>query len=205
MGAQILKLVDTCFAFPHPLHKLFNRHTVKVSYRTTPNMKQIISAHNRKLLRKLVKNTSKPCTCTKKACPVEGNCQQKEIVYQATVSHKSPETGQEIKETYIGLTATTFYERHKNHESNFKLRSHETKSELSKYMWKLKDKNIICKIEWKIVDRAPKFTPVSKTCKLCTLERFYLLCKKESYTLNKNKEFGDECLHKRFLKLSTAK
>ena len=72
-------------------------------------------------------------------------------------------------------------------------------------MWKLKDKNIVCKIEWKIVDRAPKFTPISQTFKLCTLERFYLLCKKESYTLNKNKEFGDECLHKRFLKLSTAK
>ena len=99
VGAQILKLVDSCFKYPHPLHKLFNRHTVKVSYRTTPNMKQIISAHNRKLLRKLVKTTSKPCTCTKKACPVEGNCQQKEIVYQAAVSHKSPETGQEIKET----------------------------------------------------------------------------------------------------------
>ena len=168
-------------------------------------MKQIISAHNRRLLRKFVKTPQKSCTCKKETCPVEGQCKQTETVYQATVSHTSPETGQEVKETYIGLAATTFYERHQNHKTTFKLRSHETKSELSKYFWKLKDQNIVCKIDWKIIDRAPKFTPISKTCKLCTLERFYLLCKKESYTLNKNKEFGDECLHKRFLKLSTAK
>ena len=113
--------------------------------------------------------------------------------------------GIEVSQKYVGLAATTFYRRHQNHKTTFKLRSHETKSELSKHIWQLKDKDIKFDLSWKIMDRAPKFTPTSKTCKLCTLERYYLICKKESYSLNKNIEFGDECMHKRFLRLSTVK
>ena len=51
VGAQILKLVDSCFSKTNPLHKIFNRHTVKVSYRTTPNIQQIITGHNKKTFR----------------------------------------------------------------------------------------------------------------------------------------------------------
>ena len=168
IGAQILKLVDSCFQAPHPLHKLFNRHTVKVSYRTTQNMQQIISAHNRKLLNNQTDKQEKACTCRASVCPVQGRCQEEEVIYQATVKHQSPDTGQEIKETYIGLAATSFYKRHQNHKSTFNLRTHETKSELSKHIWYLKDKNIHYELNWKIIDRAKKFTPISKICKLCT-------------------------------------
>ena len=70
--------------------------------------------------------------------------------HQVTVKHISSETGSEVKETYIGLASTTFYERHKNHKTSFKLRTHETKSELSKYIWQLKDKNTKYEISWKI-------------------------------------------------------
>ena len=150
-------------------------------------------------------NVDKKCTCRKNACPVEGKCKQEGTIYQAQVKHVDPISGTEVKETYIGLAATTFYERHQNHQSTFRLRSHETKSELSKHLWQLKDKGIVYDLSWKIIDRAKKFTPASNSCNLCTLERFYLICKKDFYTLNKNLEFGDECLHKRFLKLSTVK
>ena len=36
----------------HPLNKIDNRNTVKMSYRTTPNFKKIIAAHNSKILNK---------------------------------------------------------------------------------------------------------------------------------------------------------
>ena len=49
VGAQILKLVDDCFPKTNPLYKIFIRHTVKVTYRTTPKMQQLITAHNKKL------------------------------------------------------------------------------------------------------------------------------------------------------------
>ena len=136
---------------------------------------------------------------------MEGKCKQEGTIYQALVKYEDPETGTVVKDSYIGLAATSFYERHQNHQTSFKHRIHETKSELSKHLWQLKDKGISYDLSWNIIDRAKKFTPTSKSCNLCTLERFYLLCRKDFYTLNKNLEFGDECLHKRFLKLSTVK
>ena len=205
VGAQFLKLLDSCFLPNNPLYKIFNRHTVKISYRTTPNIQQIIVAHNRKILNSKKDKQEDACTCRANSCPVQGKCKQEGTIYQATVKHISPETRQEVIQTYVGLAATTFYKRHQNHKTTLKLRDHETKSELSKHIWQLKDKKISYDLSWKIMDRAMKFTPISKTCKLCTLERYYLICRKESYSLNKNIEFGDECLHKRFLRLSTVK
>ena len=49
VGAKFFKLLDTHFPQHSPLHKVINRNTVKMSYRTTPNFKQIIVAHNAKI------------------------------------------------------------------------------------------------------------------------------------------------------------
>ena len=49
IGAKFLRLIDTCFPHGHPLRKIINRNTVKVAYRTMPNMKQIPSMHNSKV------------------------------------------------------------------------------------------------------------------------------------------------------------
>ena len=38
IGAKFLNLVDTCFPPTNPLHKIFNRNTLKVSYSCIPNM-----------------------------------------------------------------------------------------------------------------------------------------------------------------------
>ena len=103
------------------------------------------------------------------------------------------------------MAATTFYKRHQNHKTTFNNRDYSTKSELAKHIWKLKDLGLKFKLSWKIIDRARKFSPISKTFNLCTLERFYLVFRKDLYSPNKNNEFADECLHKRFLKLSTSK
>jgi hypothetical protein len=205
VGTKILNLVKESCPPTNPLQKIFNKNTIKISYRTTPNISQIISAHNRKLLQKLSPTEVEPCTCRAQSCPVEGKCKQEETIYQATVTHKNPTTGNQETHTYIGLAATSFYKRHQNHKTSFKDKNHRTKSELSKHIWQLNDKNIVYKVSWKIIDRAKKFSPVSKICKLCTLERFYLICRTDLHTLNKNKEFGDECLHKRFLKLAKVK
>ena len=50
VGAQFLKILDTTIPRGHVLHKLFNRHTVKVSYRTLGNLAKTISTHNSKVL-----------------------------------------------------------------------------------------------------------------------------------------------------------
>ena len=87
LGAKFLRLVDQCFDKNNLLRKIFNRNTIKISYRCTPNLGQFISGHNAKVL----KETGNPaversCSCRQGvSCPLDGRCLQKNLVYQATV------------------------------------------------------------------------------------------------------------------------
>ena len=114
VGANFLKLIDKHFPKSNPLSKIINRKTVKVSYRTTANMKNILAAKNKKLLRgadksKVVKN----CNCTKEECPLQGRCLLDNIVYQAKV-----ETARDTQ-TYVGLSSTTFKLRYDSLKMSF--------------------------------------------------------------------------------------
>ena len=51
VGKEFLKLVDRSFPPDNPLHKLFNRQTVKLGYKCMPNMKTEVSRHNSKVLK----------------------------------------------------------------------------------------------------------------------------------------------------------
>ena len=44
LGRKFLHVVDKVFPKNHPLHKIFNRHTLKLSYSCMPNMKSVISS-----------------------------------------------------------------------------------------------------------------------------------------------------------------
>ena len=50
VGSKFLQLVAKHFPKENPLHKIFNKNSVKTSYRCTPNLGRKISAHNRKIL-----------------------------------------------------------------------------------------------------------------------------------------------------------
>ena len=132
-------------------------------------------------------------------------CHLESVVYQATVTHTNKESRKEENETYIGMTGTTFKERYATHRSSFKLEHKISETELSKYIWSLKKQNIIYKVRWKILDRARTYSPVSKICQLCTLERYYLIRRTDLWSLNSNTEFGFHCKHKRFKLLSHLK
>ena len=47
VGQSFLKIIDEEFPADHPLHKIFNRNTVKISYSCMPNIKQTIAGHNK--------------------------------------------------------------------------------------------------------------------------------------------------------------
>ena len=61
VAKEVLKLISKHFPKGSELGKLFNRSTVKVSYCTTRNIAQHISAHNKKILAE--KKNPKPKTC----------------------------------------------------------------------------------------------------------------------------------------------
>ena len=50
IGKQFLDLVDKHFPSHHKLRPIFNRNSIKVSYSCMPNVKSIISGHNKKVL-----------------------------------------------------------------------------------------------------------------------------------------------------------
>ena len=198
VGDKFFNLISKHFPKENPLSKIFNRNTIKMSYRTTPNIKKVISAHNKKILTGA--DTKLPCNCQKsKVCPFDrnGDCRLDCLVYQATVI---PDDKALPSETYIGM-AKDFKKRFRNHGTSFRDRDYETDSELSKYIWTLNDRNIKYKINWKVIDRAPIYSPVTRVCGLCTLEKFYILFRPDLGSLNKHHEVYKGCKHKKFLLL----
>ena len=59
IGKKFLEIVDRCFPPGHVLRPYFNRHTVKLSYRTLSNMYTKISVHNHKVT-KAYNDANKP-------------------------------------------------------------------------------------------------------------------------------------------------
>ena len=88
VGKIFLQLMDKHFPPGNPLHQIFNRNKVKMSYRCTANLSRKISGHNSKILNSNNNNNQAPpkeCNCRKKdECPVQGKCLQEGVVYQAT-------------------------------------------------------------------------------------------------------------------------
>ena len=131
VGHYVLKLLDKHFPRQHKLHKIFNKNTVKVSYSCTKNIKSIINSHNKKVLHqnRPYPNEQK-CNCIKnEVCPLNGNCQVENIVYEATITCNEQTYGKNI---YIGIAETTFKKRYRNHKRSLNLAAYKNDTELSK-------------------------------------------------------------------------
>ena len=73
-------------------------------------------------------------------CSMDGKWNDQNMIYQAEVS-----TSTSIL-TYIGLCDTYFKLGNRNHVCSFTNERYEHATELSKYVWGLKDKNILYNI-----------------------------------------------------------
>lgn len=192
VGKTFLKLVNSEFPIDNPLHKIFNSNTVKVSYSCMGNIKNIIDGHNKAIISKTESPVQAGCNCRKKEeCPMKGQCQARNIIYQATVKTDNSNSD----ETYIGLTENTFKTRFGNHKASFNHASKQSSTELSKHIWDLKNNNIDFKIEWKIIKHANPYNNSTGKCNLCNLEKYYITCKPEMASLNKRNELISTCRH----------
>ena len=131
VGGRFLQLNDKHFPPINPLHKIFNRNTMKIRYSCMPNVKNVISRHNRKILgRSEATKPATSCNCRNQdECPLDNKYQAESIVYKAVVT--SLDDG--LKKEYIGMTANSFKERYRNHKKSFNLIRYEKETELSKY------------------------------------------------------------------------
>ena len=83
------------------------------------------------------------CNCQgKTVCPLNNQCLEKCLIYQATVKTST------TTKIYIGCTEGTFKKKYANHVKSFNHKCYSTETELSKYVWKLIDQNTIFKIAW---------------------------------------------------------
>ena len=139
------------------------------------------------------KKTEKRCNCrTKNKCPLNGDCQAENIIYQASIVTNQP---QPESHTYVGLSVY-FKDRYRNHTQSLRNRRYGNQTSLSRFLWDLNDKNIKYDLKWKILDRAQPYNPITDVCNLCTLEKYYLIFKPETSSLNLNEEINSYCLHK---------
>ena len=131
-----MKLLDVAFPPSNPLHKLFTRQTVKLSYRCMPCMAQAVARQNMKLLKNETEPVQVPkCNCRggPANCPVEGKCRPESVVYRATV--KETTSGKE--DTYTGMTGRCFKERLYEHNTNMNRQTNRHATRLSDHVWKL--------------------------------------------------------------------
>jgi hypothetical protein len=194
IGRTFLKLINKHFPKRSKLHKIFNQNNVKVSYSCMRSMGSIIRTHNSCIRRKENHEApKKECNCRAKgSCPLRGKCLTESIVYKATV--KSGETSK----FYVGLSGGKFKDRYNNHTKSLKHKKYEKETELSKYVWALKQKNSEYTITWDILHKSNTLKRQSGNCNLCIEEKLAILMAKKIHTnncLNKRTELVSKCRH----------
>ena len=129
IGKTFLKLIDKHFPKTNKFHIIFNRNNVKVSYSCLPNFANMIKSHNNRILSKKKTQDQPKCNCRQKdACPLEGKCLDKELIYQCTLKENTTSDGV----NYNGLTENTFTDQFHKYRNSFKYESESNPTELSK-------------------------------------------------------------------------
>ena len=202
IGKRFFQLLDKHFPKTHKFHKLFNRNNVKVSYSSLPNFKSIVNAHNKNILREQEKPS--PCNCRdKNSCPLNGNCQHKNLVYSCKVSTPNINSNHPH---YFGLTEYTFKDRLYKHRNSFKYESKRNATEISNFFWDKKKEKIDVELEWSILDKAKPYSPESKKCMLCLTEKYHIIFSNKNL-FNKRNELvtKSKCRHENKFSLKNYK
>ena len=98
------------------------------------NMKNFIKQHSTRVLKNQEHSEKRSCNCTvKDNCSLDGKCLHECVVYQTNVV-----TNNECKE-YFGTAEREFKLRCNNHTMPLRHKKREKDTELSKYLWKLKE------------------------------------------------------------------
>ena len=191
IAKSFLLLIDKHFPKNSKLSKVFNRNNVKVSYSCMPNMASIVTSHNKNILRNKEQQATRSCNCRIKAsCPLDGNCQQKNVIYRCNVKSSNQDT----EANYIGLTENSFKDRYYKHQHSFKHASKINTTELSKLVWKLKEEGKEIEMNWSIVGHSTPYCNGSGRCNLCLTEKLHVITSPFKI-INKRTELISKCRH----------
>ena len=69
-------------------------------------------------------------------------------------------------------------------------------TELSKYIWQLKDSGSDFSITWKVLKRTISYSNSTNNCSLCNWEKYFIVTKPTLATWNKRNELVSACRHR---------
>ena len=192
---HVLAAAVAHFSPTNKLHKLFNRHTVRVSYSCSENMKSFILRHNKTILRRHDQKTettntnyARNCNCRRtERWSTQGNCLQANVIYKADVTT----TDNNETKTYIGVRANNFKTRYRNHCKSLSNRRYKNETELSKHVWQLRDSKREFTVKWKIIRQ----NQAGSRCRLYLEEKLLILKGQKKSTLIKRSELFTKCRH----------
>ena len=147
---------------------------------------------NKNILGKRPSINTWTCNCrNKEACPLNGQCQIGEVVYEGTLSGNQPDYKEK---NYFGITEETFKGRLYNHNLSFRNEFHKNNAELSKELWQIKmKKNYIPKIAWRVTRKCLPYNYNSRKCYLCLNEKLEIALYEGENLLNKKTELISNC------------
>ena len=155
-------------------------------------MRSTISKHNFRILAKTKSRTIDTCNCQRKdECPLPGKCQTTNVIYRANIT--TVDNGE--TKYYIGMTANPLKERYRNHTKSFKDKKYANETELSKYIWDLKEKERVFTIKWEFWKRVATYTIRTRPYNLCLEEKLFILKADKRTLLNKRSELVSKCRH----------
>ena len=197
VGKEFRDICQKHFGNGGILGKLFNKNKLKLSYSCMGSLDSKISAHNRKVLEK-TKTVSVGCNCQKKStCPMVGQCNWSDIIYEAEVCLDNQSRGEGM--IYVGQASGSWKLRYHNHTNSFRKIELRADTDLSNYVWDLKSAGKNHKIFWRKISQEYPYSKISKRCKLCSREKIEILKLKKKYptrVLNKRTGLLAPCLHR---------
>ena len=206
VGKDFLKLLDKHFPSHNKFSKIFNRRSVKVSYSCLPNMKSKINQHNKKILGETTTNAGendadiRRCNCPESTeCPMDGFCLDKDVHYAAHLTSDLRNYG--TKE-YQGICSTEWKRRLGNHKKAFRHEKYKKDTELSKEVWRIKEKGGNFRIKWSKISNYASYRPEIGRCNLCQQEKLAIATYEGKNMLNKRNEIISRCRHRFKYKLA---
>ena len=186
--------------FPNgnPLHKIFNKNTLKVSYSCMGNMASIITSDNCTKLNPDV-SLKYRCNCrSTNEYPSQNKYLTPQTVYHANVKNCTND-----EKFYSGVSETPFKERFENHKTEFCYAKYRNSTQLSTYIWQLRDLQMTPKVSWEIAAVSKCETRID-SCKLCLTEKLFIIKSFDNnQLLNKKSELVNTCRHKNKLLLKS--
>ena len=135
-------------------------------------------------------------TRVKDNCSLNRKCLHECIAYPINFLIKN-----ECKE-YFGIAEGEFKLRSNNHNISFRHKKHVNDTELSKYLWKLKEENFDHNLQWNI---KPYASPYIRKCHLYLTEKIIMTGSDPKKLFNKPTELVSKCRYRSKFLLSNTK